>query len=64
MEALVLAKKGAQSFPSFELDFTLLLAEVYLEQGGRRRARELLERVLNQHPSFEPAQRMLARIPA
>ncbi len=62
MEALVLAKKGAKLFPSFALDFDLLLAEVYVARGDRKQARALLEAVSAKHPHEERVQQALARV--
>jgi thioredoxin-like negative regulator of GroEL len=43
MEALVVAKKGAERFPSFVTEFHLLLAEAYVADGRVESARALLE---------------------
>ncbi len=43
VEALVVAKKGENLFPSFVVDFRLLLAEAYVAGGRIAEARALLE---------------------
>jgi tetratricopeptide (TPR) repeat protein len=63
MEALVVAKKGAKLFPSFLIDFQMLLAEVYLGRGDRKEARALLEQILTAHPQDQRVQQALAQVP-
>lgn len=50
MEALVVAKKGAEAFPDFSVEFALLLSDVQLARGDRARARSILEVALLTHP--------------
>lgn len=51
MEALVLAKKGGTLFPSFSLEFDLLLAEVYEARGDRKQAHALLKVISARNPT-------------
>ncbi len=59
MEALVVAKKGSALFPSFLVEFQLLLAEAYVAGRRRAEARSVLEASLSSHPDDQRIARAL-----